>query len=283
MRFNENIYYSRLDYRIPLLGSNYIKRHTYAVLLNFRKKFLIDTGVRETEPQLEALLEEAGLRWSSLDAVINTHSHPDHIGLNRVISGKNRNIIFYAHPEAIPLIEDISRQARERHLIGLLKLVSGDVQGVIPVEDDQILHLGGEVLRVMHTPGHSADSLTLSLEKNKMLITGDSLVDFNHLPNYTDLVHLRASLKRLSYFDFKYFLSAFSGLVERKKRDLIKETLDYLDIVDNLVREKMAETRDVDAIARYVFDRMDLPFAVNHIVRFALAQHIPGSGRREKQ
>ena len=274
MKFNEHIYYAKLDFRIPLLGKDYLPCHTYSVLLKFGKKVLIDTGVTKTQEQLELLMAEAGVSYHELDSVINTHSHPDHIGLNRIISEKNRNIIFYSHPEAVPVLEDIALQNGQKYLVGLLSLLSGEVHGVIPLSDGQKFYLGGETLEIFFTPGHSNDSISFFLANNKMLIAGDSIVDSDTAPNYTDLAQLRRSLELLSKVPCDYILSSVAGLVEKSKNDIIKKAFRFLDTVDVLVREKCKQTRDVDIIARHVLDKLRLPFSIDYIVRASVAQHI---------
>ncbi len=51
------------------------------------RRIVVDTGLAgEEEPILRALAE-LGLRSEEVDTVINTHSHPDHCGNNRLFAG----------------------------------------------------------------------------------------------------------------------------------------------------------------------------------------------------
>ena len=69
-----------------------------------------------------------------------------------------------------------------------------------PLADGQRLELGGRTLTVVHTPGHSPDSLCLVEEREGLLFAGDTLItgDFwAHTPD-TDLPVFAATLHRLA-------------------------------------------------------------------------------------
>ena len=80
--------------------------------------------------------------------IINTHSHFDHVlGNEQMAKLTGAKIVQHRNSE---LPKDIS------------------------VEDGQTISLGETVLRVLHTPGHSQDSVCLILE-GECVITGDTL------------------------------------------------------------------------------------------------------------
>lgn len=68
-----------------------------------------------------------------------------------------------------------------------------------PLADGDVLDLGGRTLRVLHSPGHSPDSLCLFDDRDGLLFVGDTLItgDFWAHTADTDLVAFTASLRRL--------------------------------------------------------------------------------------
>lgn len=54
-----------------------------------------------------------------------------------------------------------------------------------PLEDGQVILLGDEVIRTVHTPGHTAGSVCFYSEKSKLVFTGDTI--FNVDLGRTDL------------------------------------------------------------------------------------------------
>jgi glyoxylase-like metal-dependent hydrolase (beta-lactamase superfamily II) len=80
--------------------------------------------------------------------VVNTHSHFDHVlGNEQVASVTGAKIIQHENSK---LAKDIS------------------------VKDGQTIELGSTLLRVLHTPGHSEDSVCLVLD-DQLVFTGDTL------------------------------------------------------------------------------------------------------------
>ncbi len=80
--------------------------------------------------------------------IINTHTHFDHIlGNLEVAAVTGAKIVQHKN----------STQPND-----------------IPVEDGQIITIGKIMIRVIHTPGHSKDSMSLLVNK-KLVLTGDTL------------------------------------------------------------------------------------------------------------
>jgi glyoxylase-like metal-dependent hydrolase (beta-lactamase superfamily II) len=185
---------------------------------------LVDTGLG-----LADIKAAAGKVTDRPVRVVNTHSHSDHRG------GNWRFAEIAAHPLAAkPLTEPVApeylagylaiareqlaayqraREADDRffHLFTQAtrpRPLPADADGWTvppgpapkPLADGGRIDLGGRELTVLHTPGHSPDSLCLLDERNGLLFAGDTLItgDFwAHTPD-TEIEVFAATLRMLA-------------------------------------------------------------------------------------
>jgi len=124
---------------------NYGKCKTYLAICEGARKAAIIDPVREKIERYVAVLAYHGLR---LDLIVDTHTHADHR------SGALELGELAGAPVAM------HRLAPAPHVR-------------IHVEDGQVLKVGDEELRVLHTPGHTPDSVSLLAADR--VFTGDVL------------------------------------------------------------------------------------------------------------
>ena len=93
------------------------------------------------------ILKETEKHGLKIIYIINTHAHFDHVMANEDLASKTKaKIIMHEKSRAM---KDIS------------------------VKDDDIIEIGRLKMRVIHTPGHTPESMCLLIDKK--LITGDTL------------------------------------------------------------------------------------------------------------
>ena len=110
--------------------------------------------------------------------IVATHTHFDHVlGVDGV--RKSTNTPFLIHRDDLPMLE--SMQSRVRQFMGFEVPPPPKVDGYL--KDGESLNLGDETIRVLHTPGHSPGSISLS--GYGYVLTGDAL--FNQSIGRTDL------------------------------------------------------------------------------------------------
>jgi sulfur dioxygenase len=124
---------------------NYGKCKTYLAICEGARKAVIIDPVRDKVERYLAVLAYHGLR---LDLIIDTHTHADH----------RSGALELGEMAGAPVA--MHRLAPAPHVR-------------IHLDDGQVLKVGGDELRVLHTPGHTPDSISL-LAKDRVF-TGDVL------------------------------------------------------------------------------------------------------------
>ena len=129
-----------------------------------RQGIVVDSG--GDGAKIIAAVERLGVK---IDHIISTHGHFDHIGANRELL-QHFGARYLIHAADVPMLERATDVAR-----------AYGMQGENSPQPDKLLTDGLEIdfglhrLKVLHTPGHTQGGCCLYLEKEKLIITGDTL------------------------------------------------------------------------------------------------------------
>lgn len=166
------------------------KTNTYLLQSEFGFYILIDTTVSSGAKQLIDKLAKAGLQPSQLKLIILTHSHFDHCGcLAKIRDWSQAKVIAHQKAENY-LPKGISPQPSAQNwiikqVISLADKIAPDASNYEPVFPDITFiseyHLQEWGINgyLMHTPGHTEDSISLILD-NGIAFVGDTV--FNLVP-----------------------------------------------------------------------------------------------------
>ncbi len=127
-----------------------------------KKASLIDPA--GNEEQIVNRAESLGL---TIEAIVNTHGHPDHTcGNSRIVELTGAKI--YMHVKDDQYFSTPEGQSMGKQM-GFTPSPPADVT----VNDGDIITVGKETLTVLHTPGHTTGGICLYTGNN--LFTGDTL------------------------------------------------------------------------------------------------------------
>ncbi|MCX2680199.1 MBL fold metallo-hydrolase [Galbibacter sp. EGI 63066] len=152
------------------------------------ERILIDSGwsipgASETAGQTGSMLELIGVDVKSIDKVLLTHAHPDHLG--GLVDNSIKNVIFpnaevilaekefefWTGDDALPLLESPALSP----IPDILKKLESQLRLIHP--DDTVADNIQSIPTPGHTPGHI--SLALDTGNGKILFTGDALVNIH--------------------------------------------------------------------------------------------------------
>jgi hydroxyacylglutathione hydrolase len=138
--------------------------------------------------------------------VVFTHGHPDHVCgafqfSDLYISNDDKNLLkaFYNKETRAQIIK-YSLKGPYPPEFSKEEWIDAQIDDVSPVQDEDMLDIGGRELKVIAVPGHTAGSICLLDEKEKLLFSGDSV------QATPVLMHLDTSLSLTTFFNSLTYL-----------------------------------------------------------------------------
>jgi glyoxylase-like metal-dependent hydrolase (beta-lactamase superfamily II) len=234
---------------------------TNTYLLGENEIAVIDPGPDEA-PHLESILNAAGapIRW-----IIVTHTHRDHS----------------------PLAAELARRTGAT-LIGLPPPGDGrQDESFVPRHqpaDGERLVLGDVELTAIHTPGHASNCVCYFLARERLLITGDHVLEGVSpviLPPDGNMGDYLNSIDKLFAYDFEKIAPGHGDLMDQGKKVLEALRAHRLARESKVLRN-LANLREasLDALLPLVYD--DVPADRHQWARLTLQAHLIKLAQEER-
>jgi hydroxyacylglutathione hydrolase len=271
MKVTGSIHALEIPFKVPVAPEIQVDRSVFAYLIFGKKITLIDSGVAGAKSIIFDYIRNNDREPREISTLILTHSHPDHIG--SVLFIKNTtNCRVLCHSAEKDWVEDVEKQARERPVPGFDILVGGSTLVDDLLQDGDLFEIeDGIQYKVIHTPGHSAGSISLFFEDENVLFSGDALPVPGDLPVYDDIAACAASIKKLRELrNIEILLSSWEAPIRGKDQinQRMKSGIIYLQKIHNAVLSAYEENKQTGMeLCKQVVASLGLPpFVANPLL-----------------
>jgi endoribonuclease LACTB2 len=205
---------------------------------------LIDTGPQCLEEELVSFYKN-----QPFDLVTLTHSHEDHCGLAPWIQ-ENKNVPIYVHPKGIDICAQPCPYPKYRQITwGVRKEFAA-----LPLDDT--VHSRSHEWKVIYTPGHAEDHVSLLHTATGRLFSGDLfvvpktkvIIDSESIPVIMD------SIRRLLAYDFQSMFCAHAGYIQHGKT-MLKQKLANLENLCGEVKHLYEQGLSIEEITQTLFPK----------------------------
>lgn len=131
-------------------------RSSVTLIISGPRKIVVDTGLEGEADRISKALAGLGLKPEQIDSVVNTHSHPDHCGNNRLFT--RAEILALAPQDVLMIGPGVWALATPGHSLDSLSVVVGPVP---------------EITKTAKTPNEASMTPTI-------VIAGDALPTFGN-------------------------------------------------------------------------------------------------------
>jgi len=131
---------------------------------NTKETMVIDPG--GSPAKIIEMLDAIGAK---VKYILLTHCHGDHIGAVNEIREKCGGTVLI-HREDEPALKN-----PETNLSSHIGIGNVIIENASRLNEDDLIHIGDLEFRIIHTPGHTAGSMSIYLEQEKLIFSGDTL------------------------------------------------------------------------------------------------------------
>jgi len=210
---------------------------TCTVFLTREGALVVDAMPYPSEAREVIAFIEGELGPKSVRYLVNTHHHADHVYGNALFA------------DAEVIAHDLCRQMLAQYGPASLSKAKRQSPGLAEVEirlpditfrREMHVHLGHRHLHLMHTPGHTADSISVLETNDHVWVGGDLAMPVPHIVS-GDMEQFRASLVRMKEAEPDFVVQGHGSVLLRGEvGEVVDAHLAYLDTITERVRALVA-------------------------------------------
>jgi len=221
---------------------------TSTVMLTEEGALVVDAMPFPSEAREIIAFIEARLGPDSVRYLINTHHHADHVygaylfpGAEVIGHDSCRELLARLGPASL------ARAKQQTPSLAEVALRLPDMT----FQEEMHVHLGHRHLHLLHTPGHTPDSISVYETSERALSAGDLAMPVPHIVT-GDVAQFRASLLRIQALEPDFVVQGHGDVLLRGEvGEMVEGHLHYLDAITERVRELLernASPRDLQQI-----------------------------------
>ena len=161
--------------------------------------------------EVNSCLRDNNIRSIKYSAI--THPHPDHYsGLDRILSGFGGKVL--CHPDTASYLTP--------------QIISPENTAVFSGEET--LHIAGNTIQVLHTPGHFTGHLCFYLKEQKILFSGDTILGRGTTiisPPEGDMIDYLNTLNMLAALDIDIICPGHGPIIRGYAREVIQWYIEH--------------------------------------------------------
>ncbi len=212
---------------------------------------LIDTGYKDDFEKTRRAIKAVGVDLADISLIINTHTHCDHMGGNRAVQERSGCEVAL-HPIGRHFIDTRDDWSTWWRYYGQ---EADFFDCTRSLADSEVVRIGRHQFTVIHTSGHASDGIVLYHEKERLLLSSDTLwendlaVVTERIEGSTAVFQSLASLDRIAALDVRRVYPGHgppfddcAGAIDRARRRLNGYLQDRQRIGQDLLKKLIIYT-----------------------------------------
>jgi glyoxylase-like metal-dependent hydrolase (beta-lactamase superfamily II) len=205
------------------------------VLKNGSECAIFDSGMPNSSNEILKSLKKLGIDLDSILYLFLTHRHIDHAGSSASLLEKLTNASVCMHPYSVKQLMKPSKIYHSgKEIFGdyATPMKPLEITSIRSLQDGEEINIGKEIVKAIHTPGHTSDHISYYMPSRRTLFCGDLIGLFKPktmqlypacmYPSF-NYQKFQVSMEKISSIDLDFLVFSHFGVVMGNDSSLIIE------------------------------------------------------------